>query len=74
MNTGRAARPSRVYPRTRPGLGQGRAGLGGDLVDDERLAGPYLAALDSLHRRGARATVQQLVAGEPPVLSEGTGH
>jgi mannitol 2-dehydrogenase len=33
----------------------------GDLVDDERFTTPYLAALDSLHRHGARATVQSLV-------------
>ncbi|MGY1683550.1 mannitol dehydrogenase family protein [Geodermatophilus sp. SYSU D01176] len=48
--------------------------LFGDLVDDARLTGPYLAALDSLHRRGARATVEDLVVGEPPVPSEATGH
>jgi mannitol 2-dehydrogenase len=33
----------------------------GDLVDDERFTEPYLAALDSLHTRGARATVQSLL-------------
>jgi mannitol 2-dehydrogenase len=36
-------------------------GLFGDLVDDERFTTPYLAVLDSLHRRGARATVESLV-------------
>jgi mannitol 2-dehydrogenase len=36
--------------------------LFGDLVDDERFTAPYLAALDSLHAVGARATVQSLVA------------
>ena len=34
--------------------------LFGDLVDDERFTTPYLDALDSLHRVGARATVQSL--------------
>ncbi|WP_406817419.1 mannitol dehydrogenase family protein [Mycobacterium sp. M23085] len=32
----------------------------GDLVDDERLREAYLDALDSLHRRGARATLRAL--------------
>jgi mannitol 2-dehydrogenase len=36
--------------------------LFGDLVDDERFTGPYLAALTSLHERGARATLDALVA------------
>jgi mannitol 2-dehydrogenase len=36
--------------------------LFGDLVDDQRFTAPYLAALQSLHRRGARATVADLVA------------
>jgi len=35
----------------------------GDLVDNERFVEAYTAALDSLHERGARATVQELVAG-----------
>ena len=35
----------------------------GDLVDNERFVEAYTAALDSLHPRGARATVQELVAG-----------
>ena len=34
--------------------------LFGDLVDEPRFTGPYLAALDSLHRVGARATLQAL--------------
>ena len=34
----------------------------GDLVDDERFASTYIAALDSLHGSGARATVEDLVA------------
>jgi mannitol 2-dehydrogenase len=32
--------------------------LFGDLVDEPRFTEPYLAALDSLHRHGARATLQ----------------
>ncbi len=32
--------------------------LFGDLVDDERFTKEYLAALDSLHERGARATLE----------------
>jgi mannitol 2-dehydrogenase len=36
--------------------------LFGDLVDDERFTTPYLAALTSLHERGARATLDTLVA------------
>ncbi|MGY1632012.1 mannitol dehydrogenase family protein [Geodermatophilus sp. SYSU D01186] len=36
--------------------------LFGDLVDDERFASAYLAALTSLHERGARATLDALVA------------
>lgn len=31
--------------------------LFGDLVDEPRFTAPYLAALDSLHRVGARATL-----------------
>ena len=31
--------------------------LFGDLVEDERFTGPYLEALESLHTRGARATL-----------------
>ncbi len=34
----------------------------GDLVDDERFVGPYRSALRSLHERGARATLESLVA------------
>jgi mannitol 2-dehydrogenase len=33
----------------------------GDLVDEEGFTSPYLAALDSLHRKGARGTLQDLV-------------
>jgi mannitol 2-dehydrogenase len=33
----------------------------GDLVDDDRFTTPYLATLDSLHRKGARATLHDLV-------------
>jgi len=45
--------------------------LFGDLVEDERFTRAYLAALDSLHAKGARATLQDLVAGRPlPSQSE----
>jgi mannitol 2-dehydrogenase len=37
--------------------------LFGDLVDDERFTGPYLAALTSLHDAGARATLEELMRG-----------
>jgi mannitol 2-dehydrogenase len=47
--------------------------LFGDLVDDERFTGPYLAALASLHRRGARVTLEALVAEEARIPSEATG-
>ncbi|MGR6963311.1 mannitol dehydrogenase family protein [Geodermatophilus sp. URMC 61] len=36
--------------------------LFGDLVDDERFTAPYLATLRSLYERGARATLEALVA------------
>jgi mannitol 2-dehydrogenase len=36
--------------------------LFGDLVEDERFTSAYLAVLDSLHRKGARATLQDLVS------------
>ena len=35
----------------------------GDLIDSPRFAAAYRAALNSLHQRGARATVQALVEG-----------
>ncbi|MFD1538404.1 mannitol dehydrogenase family protein [Nonomuraea guangzhouensis] len=34
--------------------------LFGDLVDDQRFVEPYLKALESLHTKGARATVREL--------------
>jgi mannitol 2-dehydrogenase len=37
--------------------------LFGDLVDDQRFTAEYLAAVSSLHERGARATVAALVEG-----------
>jgi mannitol 2-dehydrogenase len=40
--------------------------LFGDLVDDERFTSAYLAALSSLHERGARATLETLLAGSVP--------
>jgi mannitol 2-dehydrogenase len=36
--------------------------LFGELVEDDRFTSAYLAVLDSLHRKGARATLQDLVA------------
>jgi mannitol 2-dehydrogenase len=42
--------------------------LFGDLVDDERFTSAYSVTLASLHDRGARATLEALVA-EPPMLS-----
>ncbi|HJX42258.1 MAG TPA: mannitol dehydrogenase family protein [Geodermatophilus sp.] len=43
--------------------------LFGDLVDDERFTSAYLAALTSLHERGARATLEQLVDAPRAPLS-----
>jgi mannitol 2-dehydrogenase len=37
----------------------------GDLVDDERFVAAYREALDSLHERGARATLESLASGRP---------
>jgi mannitol 2-dehydrogenase len=37
--------------------------LFGDLVDDDRFTGPYLAALTSLYEHGARATLEAVVEG-----------
>ncbi|WP_369135254.1 mannitol dehydrogenase family protein [Modestobacter sp. I12A-02662] len=37
--------------------------LFGDLADDPRFTRPYLAALDALRSRGARATMQAVLAG-----------
>ena len=39
--------------------------LFGDLVDSERFTTAYRWALDSLHARGARATLEELVARQP---------
>src|SRR3954451_11598106 len=39
--------------------------LFGDLVEDERFTRAYLAALDSFHAKGARATLQRIVSGRP---------
>ncbi len=38
--------------------------LFGDLVDDQRFAASYRAALSSLHDRGARATLEAIVRGD----------
>jgi mannitol 2-dehydrogenase len=40
--------------------------LFGDLIDDERFVTAYRQALDSLHERGARATLEWLTTGEIP--------
>jgi mannitol 2-dehydrogenase len=47
--------------------------LFGDLVDDERFTTPYLAALTSLHERGARATLEALVDDRRPTESPSAG-
>jgi mannitol 2-dehydrogenase len=39
--------------------------LFGDLVDNERFREPYRQTLASLHQRGARATLEQLLAKDP---------
>jgi mannitol 2-dehydrogenase len=40
--------------------------LFGDLVDDERFTTAYLSALESLHRVGARKTLESLLTGYRP--------
>ncbi|PRY48940.1 mannitol 2-dehydrogenase [Geodermatophilus tzadiensis] len=45
--------------------------LFGDLVDDPRFTTPYRAALASLYERGARATVEDVVAGTVPAVTGG---
>jgi mannitol 2-dehydrogenase len=47
--------------------------LFGDLVDDERFTAAYLAALTSLHERGARATLEAVVGGALPAPSPSVG-
>jgi mannitol 2-dehydrogenase len=47
--------------------------LFGDLVDDERFTSHYRAALDSLHARGARATLETLVDDTPQMPSTSSG-
>ena len=47
--------------RTEPGAFIANRSLFGDLAEDKRFAAAYLSALDSLHQRGARATLQSLV-------------
>jgi len=51
--------------REEPGAFIANRALFGDLASDERFATGYLAALASLHRRGARATLESLVNGDP---------
>ena len=47
--------------RTEPGAFIANRDVFGDLADDKRFVAAYLSALDSLHQRGARATLQSLV-------------
>ena len=47
--------------------------LFGDLVDEPAFTEPYLAALDSLHTHGARATLEALAGiprGSEPLRSQ----
>ena len=37
--------------------------LFGDLVDDERFTSAYVTTLDSLHSKGARKSLEDLMAG-----------
>ncbi len=46
--------------RTEPGAFIANRDLFGDLADDKRFVAVYLSALDSLHQRGARATLHSL--------------
>ena len=46
---------------TEPGAFIANRDVFGDLADDKRFVAAYLSALDSLHQRGARATLQSLV-------------
>jgi mannitol 2-dehydrogenase len=43
----------------------------GDLVDDERFTEPYTFALDSLHSKGARATLEDLMGYDRPESGKG---
>lgn len=47
--------------RTEPGAFIANRDVFGDLADDKRFVAAYLSALDSLHQREARATLQSLV-------------
>jgi mannitol 2-dehydrogenase len=47
--------------RTEPGVFIANRDVFGDLAEDKRFVAAYLSALDSLHQRGARATLQSLV-------------
>jgi mannitol 2-dehydrogenase len=48
--------------KTNPLAFIGNRKLFGNLIDDQRFTKPYLKALDSLHKIGAKATVAALVA------------
>ena len=56
-----AARRQRDEPASRSSP---TATLFGDLADDERFVTAYRAALESLHERGARATLTSMVGEE----------
>jgi mannitol 2-dehydrogenase len=45
----------------------------GDLVDDERFTAAYTSALESLHSRGARATVESLMGYDRNTPESGKG-
>jgi mannitol 2-dehydrogenase len=45
----------------------------GDLVDDERFRTAYTSALDALHSRGARATLEGLVGSDRNTAESGKG-
>ena len=45
----------------------------GDLVDDERFRTAYTSALDALHSRGARATLEGLVGSDRNAAESGKG-
>ena len=45
----------------------------GDLVDNERFRTAYISALDALHSRGARATLEGLVGYDRNMPESGKG-
>ena len=57
MRAGRGDSPRTPWPSSRD------RDLFGDLVDDERFVAAYRWSLDSLHAKGARATLEALAGG-----------